>query len=55
MTFVVRLTRDKAGWIAGVVERGKTGRKVRVEGLNAVSEAIPAIIVSPEADIRKPA
>jgi hypothetical protein len=47
MTFVVRLTRDKVGRITGVVEKVKTGRKARVEGLDAVSRAIAEMIASP--------
>jgi hypothetical protein len=47
MTFVVRLTRDKVGRITGVVEKVKTGRKARVEGLDAISRAIGEMIASP--------
>src|SRR5215470_14088536 len=35
MTFVVRLTLDKVGRITGVVEKVKTGRKARVESVDA--------------------
>ena len=55
MTFVVRLTRDKGGRITGVVEKVKTGRKARVEGLDAVGRVIGEMIASPEADLRNPA
>jgi hypothetical protein len=55
MTFVVRLTRDKVGRITGVVEKVKTGRKVRVEGLDAMSRAIGEMIASPGADLQNPA
>ena len=44
MTFIVRLTRDKAGRITGIVEQVRTGLKVRVEGLDAVSSAIGEMI-----------
>jgi hypothetical protein len=44
MTFVVRLTRDEAGRITGVVERVKTGLKARVEDLDAVGRAIGEMI-----------
>jgi hypothetical protein len=40
MTFVVRLTRDEAGRLTAVVERVKTGQKIRVDGLEAVGRAI---------------
>ena len=40
MTFVVRLTRDRAGRIAGVVQQVKTGLKARVEGLDALGQVI---------------
>jgi len=54
MTFVVRLTRDKAGRTAGVVEKVKTGNTC-VEGLAAVSDALGEMIASPGADLRNPA
>ena len=54
MTFVVRLTRDRAGRITGVVEQVKTGRKARVEGLDAVGRAIAKMIDSPGADLQNP-
>ena len=44
MTFVVRLTRDEVGRITGVIEQVKTGLKVRVESLDAVSRAIGEMI-----------
>lgn len=47
MTFVVRLTRDKDGRITGVVEQVKTGLRVRVEGLEAVRQAIDEMIAPP--------
>jgi hypothetical protein len=47
MTFVVRLTRDEAGRITGVVEQVKTGLKARVEGLDAVGRAIGEMIAPP--------
>jgi hypothetical protein len=54
MTFVVRLTLDKVRRITGVVEKVKTGRKARVDGLDAVSRAIGEMIASPETDLQKP-
>jgi len=50
MTFVVRLTRDEFGRITGVVEQVKTGLKVRVEGLNAVGQAIGGMLMSSGTD-----
>jgi hypothetical protein len=50
MTFVVRLTRDEVGRITGVVEQVKTGRKARVEGLDAVGRAIGEMIAPPRTD-----
>ena len=50
MTFVVRLTRDKVGRITGVVERVKTGLKVRVEGVDAIGRAIGEMIAPPGTD-----
>jgi len=44
MTFVLRLTRDEAGHITGVVELVKTGLKARVEGLDAVGRTIGEMI-----------
>jgi hypothetical protein len=55
MTFIVRLTRDKAGRITGVVEKVKTGRKARVEGLDAVGRAIGEMIASAGPDLEGPA
>ena len=45
--FVVRLTRDAVGRITGVVERVKTGQKMRVEGVEAVARAIEEMIAGP--------
>jgi hypothetical protein len=50
MTFVVRLTRDEAGRITGIVEQVKTGLKARVEGLDAVGRAIGEMIAPPAID-----
>lgn len=39
MTFVVRLTRDKAGRVTAVVEQVRTGLKTRVEGVEPLVES----------------
>lgn len=43
-SFVVRLTRSDAGQVSGVVERVKTGEKVRFEGVDAVCRVIARMI-----------
>lgn len=50
MTFVVRLTRDKAGRFTGVVEKVKTGRKARIDGLEAIGRAIADMIAGSSTD-----
>jgi hypothetical protein len=40
MTFVVRLSRDAAGRVTGIVERVRTGEKERFEGLAALATVI---------------
>jgi hypothetical protein len=50
MTFVVRLTRDEARHTTAIVEQVKTGRKVRVEGLEAIGHAIAEMIAGSELD-----
>ena len=52
MTFVVRLTRDEVGRITGVIEQVKTGRKARVESLDAVSRTIAEMIDSAGTDLQ---
>lgn len=37
MTFIVRLARDEAGRVTGIVERVRTGQKERFEGLGAIA------------------
>jgi hypothetical protein len=44
VSFVVRLTRDQAGLVAGIVERVKTGEKVRFEGVDGVCRVIARMI-----------
>jgi hypothetical protein len=40
MTFVVRLSRDDAGHVSGIVERVRTGEKARFDALDALVEVI---------------
>ncbi len=44
VSFVVRLTRNDAGVVGGVVERVKTGEKVRFEGVDGVCRVIARMI-----------
>jgi len=44
MTFVVRLTRGKAGRVTAVVEQVKTGLKTRVEGVEPIGRVIAEMI-----------
>jgi len=39
-TFIVRLSRDDAGHLSGVVEQVRTGVKRRVEGVEAITRVI---------------
>ena len=50
MTFVVCLTRDEARHTTAIVEQVKTGRKVRVAGLEAIGRAIGEMISGSESD-----
>jgi hypothetical protein len=40
MTFIVRLARDAAGRVTGIVERVRTGEKERFEGVAAIATVI---------------
>ena len=44
MTFIVRVSQNESGRIAGVVERVRTGEKERVDGLAAISGAIARML-----------
>jgi hypothetical protein len=44
MTFIVRVSQNESGRIAGVVERVRTGEKERVDGLEAISAAIARML-----------
>jgi hypothetical protein len=55
MTFVVRLSRDDAGRLTGVVERVRTGEKARVDGVEAIGPAIARMVtVEGNDDARRP-
>lgn len=44
VSFVVRLTRNDTGQVSGVVERVKTGEKVRFDGVDDVCRVIARMI-----------
>jgi hypothetical protein len=44
MTFVVRLSRDAAGQVTGIVERVRTGEKERFEGVAAIATLIARMV-----------
>ncbi|MGH7266945.1 MAG: hypothetical protein ACREMB_19155 [Candidatus Rokuibacteriota bacterium] len=44
MTFIVRLSRDEAGRVAGIVERVRTGEKERFEGVAAIATSIARMV-----------
>jgi hypothetical protein len=44
MTFVVRLSRDDAGHVSGIVERVRTGEKARFDALDALVEVIGRMV-----------
>jgi hypothetical protein len=43
-TFIVRVSKDRAGAISGVVESVKTGDRLRFHGLAAISEVIAGLV-----------
>jgi hypothetical protein len=50
MTFVVRLSRDEAGRVAGIVERVRTGEKERFEGVAAIATLIARMVAADHAE-----
>jgi hypothetical protein len=44
VTFVVRISRDDAGRVTGVVERVRTGQKERVESFAAIATVIARMV-----------
>jgi hypothetical protein len=47
-TLIVRLRQDDAGRLSGVVERARTGEKVRFYGLETLSRAVAALLSTTE-------
>ena len=43
-TFIVRIRHDDAGRLSGVVERVRTGEKVRFHGLETLSQAVASLL-----------
>jgi hypothetical protein len=43
-TLIVRIRQDDAGQLSGVVERVKTGEKVRFHGLETLSRAVASLL-----------
>lgn len=43
-TLIVRIVQDDAGRLSGVVERVRTGEKVRFHGLETLSRAVAALL-----------
>jgi hypothetical protein len=48
--FIVRLDRDDLGRITGVVERVRTGEKVRVDTLRTVGQILAAMLARDETE-----
>jgi hypothetical protein len=44
VTFIVRLWRDEAGKLAGIVARVQTGEKARVETFDAIAGVIARMV-----------
>jgi hypothetical protein len=47
-TLIIRLWQDDAGRLSGVVERARTGEKVRFYGLETLSRAVAALLSTTE-------
>jgi hypothetical protein len=47
LTLIVRIRQDDAGRLNGVVERARTGEKVRFHGLETLSRAVAALLSTP--------
>ena len=43
-TLIVRIRQDDAGRLSGVVERARTGEKVRFHGLETLSRAVASLL-----------
>lgn len=46
MTLIVRIRQDDAGRLSGVVERVRTGEKVRFIGLETLARAVASLLSS---------
>jgi len=44
ITFIVRMTANEAGHVAGIVEHVRSGRKERFDGVQAISGVIATLI-----------
>lgn len=53
-TFVVRLSRAGHGRLSGIVERVRTGEKVRFQDLHALGAVIAGMLADDEQPGRKP-
>jgi len=51
--FIVRLGRDDAGRVSGVIERVRTGEKVPVEGLASVGAVLATMLATDETERRQ--
>ncbi|HJX86036.1 MAG TPA: hypothetical protein VJ277_00635 [Gemmatimonadales bacterium] len=49
-TIIVRVRRDDAGRLSGVVERVRTGEKVRFHGLETLGRAVATLLESAQGD-----
>jgi len=47
-TLIVRIRQDDAGRLSGIVERVKTGEKVRFYGLETLSRAVASLLSTTE-------
>jgi hypothetical protein len=45
-TLIVRIRQDDAGRLSGVVERVRTGEKVRFHGLETLSRAVASLLAT---------
>lgn len=49
-TFIVRISQDSAGAVSGVVERARTGERVRFSELLAISDVIARMVEGAKRD-----
>jgi hypothetical protein len=48
--FIVRLTRDPVRGLGGIVERVRTGQKVRFRGLGGLAEVVASFLAADQAE-----